>query len=116
MSILGAAVFVAPLAFAQDDDFFIEEPPEFEEPEEYDIPPPPPSDDPDYSGSPPGFIPPPVRNSGAGAVRPRLGGTRSSDGQDRLGRTEGAIEFRLADPPQYWKKKPRPTMPSPKAY
>ena len=35
-------------------------------------------------------------------------GGRSGGGEDRLGKTEGKIQFELVDPPKYYKRKNRP--------
>lgn len=115
--------FLPAKALAQEDDFFIEEPTDFEEPEEFETPPVP-NDDPDFSGAPPGFVPPPIRGGG-GAVRNsgRFNGAGNAGGDSsirpnfkRNSGTPGAVEFTLVDPPRYWKKRPRPPMPKPKAY
>jgi len=103
---------ISPMALAQEDDFFIEEPSDFDEPEDFDVPPPP--DDFDTGGgSPGGFIPPQIRSPLKNNIgRPSGGGGRGSS----LGRAQGGpVEFYLVDPPLYWKKKPRPKLPKPKA-
>ena len=57
--------------------------------------------------------PPPTnrfRNSSNrfGSKRGIRRGGRSGGGEDRLGKTEGKIQFELVDPPKYYKRKNRP--------
>ena len=60
---------------------------------------------------PPPMRPNRFRNSGnrfGGNKRSFKRGGRSGGGQDRLGKTEGKIQFELVDPPKYYKRKNRP--------
>ena len=56
--------------------------------------------------------PPPMRSNrfrnSSKRFGSRRGGSRSGGGVDRLGKTEGKIQFQLVDPPKYFKRKNRP--------
>ncbi len=100
--------------YAQDDvDYFdVEEPEEIPEPYyDEDQQAPPPMDEPD-------FIPPPVRPQDSGFARRNIRGggnnaNSAGSGSNKLGTTEGEIEFRLVDPPMYWVGDRKPPIPPP---
>lgn len=104
-----ALIFTAKSVFAQDEDFFDDSDPGYvDEPEDYDMQPPPSDFYDNQNGN--SFVPPPVRPTGNSFSKPK-----TNSGSNQFGKTTGAVEFRLVDPPKYWKKRPKPKLPAPKS-